>query len=302
MDVKLVPVERDDYWNYGKPVKVDVFIGSTLKPPQVEKKKESTLAYKVSAGLNQAFGDPVHENMTLAALIVAGILPSDTAWDKVVGRWSKFVGQPDVFEFIRGVIWNDDPACALFNEDENNNGNYAWGLDFGYSFASHYFWNLFADQIITRSHFGDLQFLHSMGSKPGEPPHETKEKIMLWLETMYKLACGGQGVEAHQRIDSRLGSYFNDNTVPKGSDSFKDLLLGKTRKYQNVIIERRALGSCFHVIQDSYAVGHCQRRIVNPEEKIIVKPSLVTRFLSFVNKALVPGGGKFSDIFKRSVF
>jgi len=96
---------------------------------------------------------------------------------------------------------------------------------------------------------------------------------MLWLEVMYKLAVGQVG--PNDRIDSTpLRDFFNNSTVPQGSDTLRNLLLGKTKSYKYVIIERRALGSCFHTIQDSYAVGHCQRRLANPWDKDNVLPSI----------------------------
>jgi hypothetical protein len=176
-------------------------------------------------------------------LIAANCLPSNTTYNGVVDRWSKKIGQPDVWEFMRGVIWNDDPACALFKDDADNNGNFGIGLDFLKSFKSMSLWKRFTDVIITWWHHDDLQFLHAMGCSPGELPQESKRKVILWLEVMYKLAVGQ--VRPNDRIDSTpLRDFFNSGTVPQGSDTLRNLLLGKTKSYKYIIIERRALGSC----------------------------------------------------------
>jgi hypothetical protein len=218
--------------------------------------------YKVLAGKVPKVGAAVHENMVIAALINAGELERGTTYDQILGKWWK-VDRPDVWEFIRGVIWNDDPACSLFVDSSSNNGNFdtglAWGSDYKIKFK------FSSDNIIYRSHFEDLQFLHSMGCKTNERPSESKRKIMLWVETMYRLSVS-DGVLPEHSINSRLGEFFNDSTTPRGSDSFQRLLMGRTTSYDNPKIGRRALGSCFHVIQDSFAVGHCQRRLENPQD------------------------------------
>ncbi len=70
-----------------------------------------------------------------------------------------------------------------------------------------------------RSHFGNLQFLHAMATKLGEPAQTTKDKLMSWLEVMYKLACGDQGVSPNDKLAARFPNDFNDTTVPNGWDS-----------------------------------------------------------------------------------
>ncbi|KAK4122490.1 hypothetical protein N657DRAFT_635228 [Parathielavia appendiculata] len=42
---------------------------------------------------------------------------------------------------------------------------------------------------------------------------------------------GNQGIGCDDFIGSKLGTFFNDNTAPKGSSTFKALLLGKTTRY-----------------------------------------------------------------------
>lgn len=44
--------------------------------------------------------------------------------------------------------------------------------------------------MLNRSHFGDMQFLHSMASRVGDRAEETKLAIMLWAEFAYKVAIG----------------------------------------------------------------------------------------------------------------
>jgi hypothetical protein len=42
--------------------------------------------------------------------------------------------------------------------------------------------------------------------------------------------------------------------------------MGATPSYRAAEMQKRALGSCLHVITDSYAVGHTQRRLLNGPE------------------------------------
>lgn len=233
--------------------------------------------YKLSAGKFPKVGAAVHENMVIAALINAGVLERGTTYDQILGRWWG-VDRPDDWEFIRGVIWNDDPACSLFFDDSSNNGNFGTGISFGSDYIVKF--KFLSDNIIYRSHYEDLQFLHSMGCETGEKPSESKKKIMLWLETMYRLSVSDE-VLPDDRIDSRLGKLFTESTKPRGSDSFKRLLMGNTTSYENPKIGRRALGSCFHVIQDSFAVGHCQRRLENPQDMTTITIKTFMNTLKF---------------------
>jgi hypothetical protein len=113
-----------------------------------------------------------------------------------------------------------------------------------------------------RSHFGDLQFLHAMGAADHEMPHTTRERMLHWMGVMYKLACGNQGVSENQS----LREHFDDsmfNGTPSGRSSLRDLILADRPEYRASNIPLRALGICMHMIQDSYAMGHVQRRLLN---------------------------------------
>ena len=44
--------------------------------------------------------------------------------------------------------------------------------------------------ILNRSHFGDMQFLHSMASRVGDRAQDTKLSILIWAEFAYKVASG----------------------------------------------------------------------------------------------------------------
>ncbi|EWG55355.1 hypothetical protein FVEG_13365 [Fusarium verticillioides 7600] len=259
----------EQYWEASAPeahILIRDFVRSQerLLAAEEDEKSGKVANYMVAAGIGQGVGQSVHENITLAALIQAGIVPSGMTYRDVVGYFLS-IKEPAIFEFFRGVIWNDDPACQLFKDDKNNNGNFAFGVEWLFNFSME--WLFAKNNIIWRSHYGDLQFLHAMGTQKGEKSEVTKSKIMRWLEVMYKLSVE-DGIYPHDPINRYLGDLFPDNGEPKGTDSLRQLLMGSTPSYTDPIISRRALGSCFHLIQDSYALGHCQRDLINPENKL----------------------------------
>ena len=224
---------------------------------------------------------PVHENLVLSALM--GSNPNPTAPNTTVD------GAPsDVKEIFRGVYWNDDPACLLFDEDEDDNWNFSSGITYGIKFKYGESGKPYDEGNITsRTHFWNLQFLHAMGSTAGEEPGDTLAKILLWLEIAWRVATGD--IDAGTKIEDvavtsqfntktyRLGDFFTTTSFPKKSASLYQLITIGT-KYKHLDIKRRALGSCFHVLQDSYARGHTRRTLLNPQDAI--NPQKPTAFKS----------------------
>lgn len=220
----------------------------------------------VSGGPYGKFHEPIHESLTLAALITSnsGVAHGTTVKSARNQDW----------EYIRGAVWNDDPDCQLFNDSEGGNHSYASGGMWLYYYgigASQ--WDPNDNNTeklknpIGRSHYGDLQFLHCMASKPGEEAEETKAKVMTWMEVMYKLANGEDEITPATEIgDTKLKQFCPVHSLPKSFMSL-DYLLSKNSAFQGLDIRRRALGSMFHVIQDSYAIGHTKRTLLNPGDK-----------------------------------
>lgn len=195
---------------------------------------------------------PIHETITIAAFIKSKVFfPKGTDYNNLSNKQ---------WEFIRGVLWNDDPSCLLFLDYSDSNHHFSDGWDWYQAYSGDD-----TSSIIKRSHWGDLQFLHGMAVRDGEDPKETQRKVLTWLEVMYKLACGNQGVSDNDQIQQHLGEWFNNSTKPPGSATLRDLILASTPNYNGIDIKKRALGVCLHIITDSYAVGHTQRRLTNPD-------------------------------------
>ncbi|KAH0543416.1 hypothetical protein FGG08_002274 [Glutinoglossum americanum] len=217
-------------------------------------------------------GTPVHENLTLSALIDSDFKLGPTTTIDSSSAATR--------EFLRGVFWNDDPACLLFDDKDNDNWNFSSGLMFGANFklAENAGSTIDMTNITGRTHFWDLQFLHAMASDVGEDPHDTLGKVTLWLEIAYKLSIG-QGISGTDVISSipitntvntrvyRLSDFFTTTTTPKSSDTLRTLLTANTI-YKPLDLARRAIGSCLHVVQDSYMKAHTRRKLLNPGDLV----------------------------------
>lgn len=194
---------------------------------------------------------PIHENIAIAAFIRSNLIfPKALTYNNINHKQ---------WEYFRGMIWNDDPSCLLFNRSVDDNRSFGKGVDWYREFKV-------GDKngMTQRSHFGNLQFLHSMGCSEGEQPQDTRDRILKWLGIMYKLACGGQGVKELDPVGNHFPEHFNNKTDPSKGTTMRDLITASTPEYKAVEISKRALGVCMHAIQDSFAIGHVQRRLLNP--------------------------------------
>ncbi|GJC86302.1 hypothetical protein ColLi_09140 [Colletotrichum liriopes] len=220
----------------------------------IENEKGVHLKYEI--GFKGPLGIPtkqsIHEDMAIAAFIGSKLpFPKGTEYNNLnANQW----------EYMRGLVWSDDPTCLLFIDSKESNNQLGVGAEFLQEF-----WYGSEYGLTKRSHFGDLQLLHGMGSQANEDPNITKKNMIDWLEIIYKLAIG-QDVAAADRLDKRFPDRFTANSNPSGDVSLKQLFLGTTPSYRKANIPRRALGNCLHMIQDSYAVGHTLRRLTNPED------------------------------------
>lgn len=213
-------------------------------------------------------GDPVHETLTKEALQRGGFS------DAPISRSN--VGAVQV---LRGVFWNDDPCGQLFAEDEFNplrpSFGVAWYLDFQAAKelsaqsgpASNDFRSLNC-QLLGRSHFGDLQFLHAMANSNGLPARETADLVVSWMTFMYRIAIGGIDAKVSQK--GLAGTESLPGVVTETTPM--QLLLSKSTEE----VRLRALGAMLHTMQDSFAHGHVTRKR---------DPSGVDQFLCYAGQS-----------------
>lgn len=113
--------------------------------------------------------------------------------------------------------------------------------------------------LMTRSHFGDLQFLHGMAHAPDVHPVETRAQILDWLEFAWKVSS---------REIAPL-TFLKDVKIPAIQKHFGctewrvvDLyLLGRQDAKSGLVPQIRdiAFGSVLHTVQDSFAAAHAER-------------------------------------------
>lgn len=204
------------------------------------------------------FREPVHEEI---AQLVYGCDLGEACADAEIGYASPYV--------IAGIRWNDDPPFRLSStgiaECRTNQTirvvtqPLCWAKLFKHAekeARNTYFdgspgrWN-----ILYRSHFGDLQLLHAMASRDGEPARETQKRILAWAEFAWSVAPGSESaLTPLKKVKvAALRSHF-----PRSEQTVENLFtLGNPglRRYLHEV----AFGSLLHVVTDSFAYGHTER-------------------------------------------
>lgn len=207
------------------------------------------------------FATPVHETITQLSYGCSN-------------EWSD-CDDPDLEDagpyIMAGVRWNDDPPFKLkpgegkgLECDTKDTVSFitqteCWiGLfkdaEKRAFYNPEFFLVPFHGNYMSRSHFGDLQFLHSMAAKNNELPQETKDKILMWAEFIWKLQ------EGVINIDTKLKNIEinNWNNHFLSNHSVQELFtLGRPWLRRNV--GDVAFGSLLHLVQDSFANGHVER-------------------------------------------
>jgi hypothetical protein len=176
---------------------------------------------------------------------------------------------------IAGVRWNDNPsfgfdstkskssACrnATQTVQAPSNNLQCWLLLFhdAKTKARNRVYTS-GDALMQRSHFGDMQFLHSMASGLGEKAKLTKRNILNWAEFTFRVSRG----------ELQLGSRIWETGAPdlrevfhSGSDKMATvqtvLTWGREEYRGKEKLRDFALGSLLHMVQDSFAEGHVRR-------------------------------------------
>ena len=217
-------------------------------------------------------GEAVHERITRDALQC----PNTEARNK---RWSPGC-EIDIRDQLVGVQWNDDPAfkflpgrgvyrgCKAGWTVRMNTQPVCWGRVFSHGEKAAARGVLLTGRngnLLVRTHFGDLQFLHAMAVSDGEVPQDTQRNVMAWMEFTWRTAIGDQGFNS-QRVVSRLpiegfAERFKYNRGWRIQDLFA---LDNPGVREPESIQKIALGSLLHVVEDSFAAGHVDRATPTP--------------------------------------
>jgi hypothetical protein len=208
------------------------------------------------------FVSPVHETMTQL------MFSCDFGWKDCADPNMELAG-PYV---MAGVRWNDDPGFFLAPGEGKEAGCTSDSITFMRQTSC---WiGLFKDgkqrslqspadfqgpgrrsNLMTRSHFGDLQFLHAMASADAESAAATKDKVMMWSQFVWSIVQGeyALGTDLGQIPLSGWSNHFVSG--PNVQDLFT---IG--RRSVRPHIKQVAFGSLLHMVQDSFSQSHVQRR------------------------------------------
>jgi hypothetical protein len=224
--------------------------------------------YKILGPWNT--GEAVHETLTVLAvgdaigqLEAEGIDPGELMAgfdvDKLPDEGKKASFDPayasaSFQQFIRGVVWADDPKGLLFKQDEDAT-KYSTGAMWYSEFGDGETGKFAADKsdLISRSHFGDLQFFHGMASVDKEAALTTKQHMLDWGRFLIDVATARTAADALVKDVAAIKDLF-----PANADWTIKRLFG-WGKASDVQTRQRAVGILFHLIQDSHAAGHVER-------------------------------------------
>lgn len=205
------------------------------------------------------FTHPVHEEIT--QLVFGCDAGPKACADPDIG----FAPMP----VVAGVRWNDDPPfrltatgipeCKADQTVRVVTQPICWYKLFKHaekrSKTTYFDGNSSRWNIMYRSHFGDLQFLHAMASRDGERAGDTQTRILMWAKFAWGVATGDQDPATlmSQVPVKGLSDYFR-----RSGQSVLDLYtLGNSSLRREV--RSVAFGNLLHVVQDSFAFGHTQR-------------------------------------------
>ncbi len=181
---------------------------------------------------------------------------------------------PDNAYYLAGVRWNDDPPFRFTGNQGNFHGcNTTQTVRLTTQPAC---WaNTFRDgksraaagtaldgsnaTLLVRSHFGDLQFLHAMAAADGEAPQDTQARILAWSEFAWRNSLSEYNLE-EPLVGLNIEGFahlFKYNREWRIQDLFA---LGNPHIRSREAIAKVSFGSLLHLVQDSFAGGHVERR------------------------------------------
>ncbi len=217
------------------------------------------------------------------------------------------------FAVLAGVRWNDTPpltvpqaetvyapegkVITITGDPEH------WGRLFKdarkQAEAGRKYGNAPLTPVLFRSHFGDMQFLHSMASEEKERAGETKQKILVWARFMYKLA---QGEIARSTGIRKTGLADIDSLFKYRDDTVQALFVSDSLwEYKpDDDLQLFAMGVLIHLVSDGFSDSHVERDEPRGEECANAggrrKPGRIRSFHVYVLQDSFAHGKAESDV------
>lgn len=226
----------------------------------------------------ELLAEPVHEEITHRAFLCDG----QGASMDCAKQPSRRPRAPEAV--LYGVHWNDNPPFQIKSTDGNRPAGLpasclnqviriprlvkdCWLPIYQSSerrAASRSYSARNGSWLIQRTHFGDLQFLHSMAAHPAEDAQTTQDNVLAWARFafgVYREEFGGDDFLARCPATMRgcrlvglprIAAWF------PGEMTVADLFTQGDETYRGNLREV-ALGSLLHLVQDSFSEAHVVR-------------------------------------------
>lgn len=241
---------------------------------------EGSFIEKKLASRSQNYFERMLTSMSLRGISIIG----NSVHEEITNRTLGCVGDADLcgapeFEpefayILAGVRWNDDPPFR-FSSGQGNFSGCTVTQTVRLTTQPACWINTFKDgearaakgvalngtnaTLLVRSHFGDLQFLHAMAAADGELPEMTRARILAWAEFAWRSSRGEYDLET-TLVSLPIEGF---STLFSGSRDWRiqDLYaLGNPHIRSPDAMAKVAFGNLLHIVQDSFAQGHVERR------------------------------------------
>ncbi|NQD37725.1 hypothetical protein HPT27_11875 [Permianibacter sp. IMCC34836] len=206
--------------------------------------------------LSSKISEPVHETMTMLAYDCHA-RPRECQGS--MERFDRLRDGKRLAFLVTGVEWNDDPSLMLLGDIADIARWRKWMLDAedkakcrGKHAPAPCPGVEVSDDLLYRSHYGDLQFLHAMASSETETAAETRRKMLVWARFSYEVGIG--------KIDPATPlSQLPDVDALLQRPGWNVHYLFARNANSKASIRKIAIGSLLHLIQDSYSDAHTAR-------------------------------------------
>lgn len=140
------------------------------------------------------------------------------------------------------------------------------------------------DFLLLRSHYGDLQFFHSMAAYDGEPAAVTRMRMKAWAQFLWAIATRAAPTDKFIRtmdFDEIAPLFPGEMTV---GNLLSTGIVGVRKNLDTV-----ALGALLHMVQDSFSAAHTERGPEStgqcPQNPRFAQPGPIAQFYSYAGQA-----------------
>lgn len=139
------------------------------------------------------------------------------------------------------------------------------------------------EYLLYRSHFGDLQFFHSMAAYDGETAADTRQRMRMWAQFLWGVATKAIPTD---RFIRTLGVDQLDHYFPGDMTATNLFATGIVEVRKD--LDKVAMGVLLHMLQDSFSQAHAGR---HPESGAMceaiprfAQPGRLSQFYSYAGQ------------------